>query len=109
VHWAIVWPNCLSGPAIFGSFGESFLGFSEEARTRGFPSLPFGGFGFVVIYCPSFIRRVAGKILIVGIFTRFSSAQERPLWVITSHSFYTQVNGWFRPEAAVGFIEHHNT
>ncbi len=24
------------------------LGFSEEARTRGFPSLPFGGFGFIV-------------------------------------------------------------
>ena len=23
-----------------------FLGFSEEARTRGFPSPPFGGFGF---------------------------------------------------------------
>jgi len=24
------------------------LGFSAEARTRGFPSLPFGGFGFIV-------------------------------------------------------------
>ena len=23
------------------------LGFSEEARTRGFPSPPFGGFGFI--------------------------------------------------------------
>ncbi len=32
-----------------GSFGESFHGFSEEARTRGFPSPAFGGFGFVEI------------------------------------------------------------
>ncbi len=36
---------------ILGSFGESFLGFSEEVKTRGFPSPSFGGFGFVVIYC----------------------------------------------------------
>ncbi len=27
---------------------EVFHGFSEEARTRGFPSPPFGGFGFIV-------------------------------------------------------------
>ncbi len=33
---------------IFRSFGESFDGFSEEARTRGFPSPSFGGFGFIV-------------------------------------------------------------
>ncbi len=26
-----------------------FHGFSQEARTRGFPSPPFGGFGFVVV------------------------------------------------------------
>jgi hypothetical protein len=26
-----------------------FHGFSEEARTRGFPSPSFGGFGFVVV------------------------------------------------------------
>jgi len=25
------------------------LGFSEEARTRGFPSPSFGGFGFIVV------------------------------------------------------------
>jgi len=37
--------------AILGSFEESFLGFSEEARTRGFPSPSFGGFGFIVIVC----------------------------------------------------------
>ncbi len=35
-------------PPILGSFGESFHGFSEEARTRGFPSPPFGGFGYMV-------------------------------------------------------------
>ena len=35
--------------AILGSFGGVILGFSEEARTRGFPSPPFGGFGFVVV------------------------------------------------------------
>jgi len=29
------------------------LGFSEEAKTRGFPSPSFGGFGFVVICCSS--------------------------------------------------------
>jgi hypothetical protein len=28
---------------------EVFHGFSEEARTRGFPSPPFGGFGFIGI------------------------------------------------------------
>ncbi len=38
----------LGSPAILGSFGESFRGFSEEARTRGFPSPSLGGFGFVV-------------------------------------------------------------
>ena len=27
---------------------EVFHGFSEEARTRGFPSPSFGGFGFIV-------------------------------------------------------------
>ncbi len=26
-------------------------GVAEEARTRGFPSLPFGGFGFVGVAC----------------------------------------------------------
>ncbi len=29
-----------------GSFEGSFRGFSEEARTRGFPSPSLGGFGF---------------------------------------------------------------
>jgi hypothetical protein len=33
-------------PAILRSFGESFLGFSEEARTCGFASLTMGAFGF---------------------------------------------------------------
>ena len=36
-------------------------GFSEEARTRGFPSPPFGGFGFVVIRYLTFIRRFDKK------------------------------------------------
>ncbi len=30
-----------------GVLREVIHGFSEEARTRGFPSPPFGGFGFV--------------------------------------------------------------
>ena len=30
---------------------EVFRGFSKEARTRGFPSPSFGGFGFIVICC----------------------------------------------------------
>ena len=33
-------------PAILKSFGELFRGFSEEVRTRGFPSPSLGGFGF---------------------------------------------------------------
>ena len=41
-------------------------GFSEEARTRGFPSPPLGGFGFVVC-CVSFIRLYGGQALIVNI------------------------------------------
>ncbi len=48
--------NCSASQVsdLFGSsavlgFREVFLGFSEEARTRGFPSPPFGGFGFVVV------------------------------------------------------------
>ncbi len=28
---------------------EAFHDFSEEARTRGFPSPPFGGFGYIVV------------------------------------------------------------
>jgi len=39
----------IGNPAVLESFGESFLGFSKEARTRGFPSAPFGGFGFFVV------------------------------------------------------------
>ena len=34
-------------PGDLGVLREVFHGFSEEARTRGFPSPPFGGFGFV--------------------------------------------------------------
>ena len=34
-------------PGGLGVLREVFLGFSEEARTRGFPSPPFGGFGFI--------------------------------------------------------------
>jgi len=30
---------------------EVFHGFSEEARTRGFPSPSFGGFGLVIDVC----------------------------------------------------------
>jgi len=32
-------------PADLESIGELLRGFSKEARTRGIPSLPFGGFG----------------------------------------------------------------
>ena len=32
------------------------LGFSEEARTRGFPSPPFGGFGFIVVTALSVVE-----------------------------------------------------
>jgi len=33
-------------PGGLGVLREVFHGFSEEARTRGFPSPSFGGFGF---------------------------------------------------------------
>ncbi len=39
---------CFGSSAVLESFGESFRGFSEEARTRGFPSPSFGGFGYIV-------------------------------------------------------------
>ena len=39
--------TALGSPAILGSFGESFYGFSEEARTRGFASLTLVRFAFV--------------------------------------------------------------
>ena len=42
-------------------------GFSEEARTRGFPSPSLGGFGFVVSCCRSLIHLAAGENLIVDI------------------------------------------
>ncbi len=40
MHWS---------PAIVESFEGSFRGFSEEARTRGFPSPLFGPFGLIVV------------------------------------------------------------
>ena len=43
------------------------------SRTRGFPSPPLGGFGFVVIDCASFIRRAGEKILIVNLIRPFSA------------------------------------
>ncbi len=36
-------------PGDLGILREVFHGFSKEARTRGFPPQPFGGFGFVVV------------------------------------------------------------
>ena len=41
----------------------------KEARTRGFPSPSFGGFGFVVDCCASFIRLVGRYVLIVNLIT----------------------------------------
>ncbi len=46
-------------PGDLGVLREVVSGFSEEVKTRGFPSPSLGGFGFVVIGCASFIRRVA--------------------------------------------------
>ena len=37
----------LQQPGDLGVLRGVILGFSEEARTRGFPSPPFGGFGFL--------------------------------------------------------------
>ena len=44
-------------------FRGAFHGFSEEARTRGFPSPPFGGFGFIVAATKHIAK---SKILPVG-------------------------------------------
>ena len=54
-------------PGDLGVLREVILGFSEEARTRGFPPPPFDGFGFFVVYCVSVIRLLAGQVLIVDI------------------------------------------
>ena len=41
--------NKLRQPGDLGVLREVFHGFSEEARTRGFPSPSFGGFGFSLL------------------------------------------------------------
>ncbi len=38
-------------PGDHGSLLGAFCDFSKEARTRGFPSPPFGGFGFLGVAC----------------------------------------------------------
>ncbi len=48
-----------------------FRGFSEEARTRGFPSPSFGGFGFIVAVT-KYSRRLS-DCLIVNIIRTYSS------------------------------------
>ncbi len=66
-------------------------GFSEEARTRGFPSPPFGGFGFIGV--------ASDRIIALG---RNSAADHQwPLWVISSRSLLYHLTGCFRPEAAI--------
>ena len=59
-------------PGDLGVLRGVIHGFSEEARTRGFPSPSLGGFGFVVC-CASFIRPAAGKNLIVNIIGLFQA------------------------------------
>ncbi len=44
-----------------GVLREVFHGFSEEARTRGFPSPPFGGFGFVTDVNQTDVRQLYSK------------------------------------------------
>ncbi len=41
-----------------GVLREAFRGFSEEARTRGFPSPSFGGFGFIVVIAKYSIKPI---------------------------------------------------
>ncbi len=48
-------------PGNLGVLRGVIHGFSEEARTRGFPSPSFGGFGFVDTYRSFFIRLAAEK------------------------------------------------
>ncbi len=84
-------------PGDLGVLRGVIHGFSEEARTRGFPSPPFGGFGFIVFGCGSFIRLAAGQVLIVNIIridqatgnVRFGS-----LAVITTNTSLTSASGW---------------
>ncbi len=56
-------------------------GFSEEARTRGFPSPPFGGFGFIVS-TTNYSRKLL-DCLIGNIIGTYSSVGECPLWVVS--------------------------
>jgi hypothetical protein len=53
-----IWTLNILPAATLVPFGESFLGFSEEARTLGFPSPSFDGFGFVGV--ASYLSIVAG-------------------------------------------------
>ncbi len=61
---------CRWQPGGLGVLREVFHGFSEEARTRGFPSPPFGGFGFIGICCASFIRLYGNKVLTYNLIRR---------------------------------------
>ncbi len=78
----------ITSPAILGFFEEPFHEFSEEARTRGFASLGFPRFAFVVNRCGLFIRLAAGKNLIVniiGLFQATSNVRFGSLAVVHHH------------------------
>ena len=68
----------------------------EEARTRGFPSPSFSGFGFAVICCASFILRVARNFPIVNLFFYIPHNSLCPLWVISGRSRLYHPNVRFR-------------
>ena len=55
----------LGSPAILESFGESFHGLSEEARTRGFASLALARFAFIGDFAISvvYLKRFASLYL----------------------------------------------
>ena len=72
----------------------AFHGLSEEAGTRGFPSPPFGGFGFIVATA-NYSRKLSdcSRVYLIWI---FSSNRQCRLWVVISISrcnTFTNVNG----------------
>ncbi len=81
-------------PGDLGVLREVFHGFSEEARTRGFPSPSFDGFGYIVA-----ATNYSTNGLVVQSFNAFwffLSDLEGPLWVISGRSRLYQLNVRFR-------------
>ncbi len=90
-HWNF------GSPAILGPSGGR-MGIAEDARTRGCPSPPLGGFGFVGLHRDyAYYADYATKVG-VRMSAFFSKAD------IHKHRFRLSPNVCFRPQAAVAYL-----